>query len=117
MVKRLSAIEDLGSIEVLCADKTGTLTENKLAVTEIKGNSPQNAIFYAVLASPFSSKKDHALKSSFDLALFEKLDHRQKLELKNCQCGVGSARRGRYCAGGRRHCAFGEKPKYYCGWH
>lgn len=85
VVKRLSAIEDLGSIEVLCADKTGTLTENKLAVAEIKGDSPQNAIFYAVLASPFSSKKDHTLKSSFDLALFEKLDHRQKLELKNYQ--------------------------------
>lgn len=30
IVKKLSAIEDLGGIEVLCTDKTGTLTENKL---------------------------------------------------------------------------------------
>ena len=32
IVKRLSAIGDLGSIEVFCTDKTGTLTENALSV-------------------------------------------------------------------------------------
>lgn len=37
VVKRLTAIEDIGSIEVLCSDKTGTLTENSLTVT---GYSP-----------------------------------------------------------------------------
>jgi Mg2+-importing ATPase len=30
IVKRLSSVQDLGSIEVLCTDKTGTITENKL---------------------------------------------------------------------------------------
>lgn len=30
IVKRLSAVQDLGSIELLCTDKTGTITENKL---------------------------------------------------------------------------------------
>ena len=34
VVKRLTAIEDIGSIEVLCSDKTGTLTENILSVTD-----------------------------------------------------------------------------------
>lgn len=34
LVKRLTAIEDLGGIEVLCSDKTGTLTENKLVIAE-----------------------------------------------------------------------------------
>lgn len=38
VVKRLSAIEDLGGIEVLCTDKTGTLTENKMAICEVYGN-------------------------------------------------------------------------------
>lgn len=31
IVKRLSAVQDLGSIELLCTDKTGTITENKLS--------------------------------------------------------------------------------------
>lgn len=31
IVKRLSAVQDLGSIEILCTDKTGTITENKLS--------------------------------------------------------------------------------------
>lgn len=37
VVKRLSAIEDLGGIEILCTDKTGTITENKLSIAEIYG--------------------------------------------------------------------------------
>jgi len=34
IVKRLVAIEDLGNMEVLCTDKTGTLTEGKLVLTD-----------------------------------------------------------------------------------
>ncbi len=32
IVKRLTAIEDLGDMEILCIDKTGTITENSMAV-------------------------------------------------------------------------------------
>ncbi len=35
LVKRLSAVESLGSIDVICTDKTGTLTEGKMAVHSI----------------------------------------------------------------------------------
>jgi Mg2+-importing ATPase len=50
VVKRLSAIEDLGSIELLCADKTGTLTENNLAVTNVWGEK-ETVLQYALLAA------------------------------------------------------------------
>jgi Ca2+-transporting ATPase len=36
--RRLSAIEDLGSINVLATDKTGTITQNKLSVADVYGN-------------------------------------------------------------------------------
>jgi Ca2+-transporting ATPase len=44
LTKKLSAIETLGSISVLCTDKTGTLTENKITLQEIY----HDGIFYPI---------------------------------------------------------------------
>lgn len=64
VVKRLSAIEDLGSIEVLCTDKTGTLTENKLTLDQIYSNTPTQTQTAAILAG-------HDSNDPFDIALQE----------------------------------------------
>lgn len=80
VVRRLTAIEDLGSIEVLCTDKTGTLTENKLTVDEIKSPNPQKTIIYAALAS---SPQLSSVKSDFDFAIHAALKDSDKRELSH----------------------------------
>ena len=54
LVTRLSASEDAASMDTLCADKTGTITMNKLSVTNlvpINGFNESELILYGALAS------------------------------------------------------------------
>ncbi|MCS7183818.1 MAG: HAD-IC family P-type ATPase [Patescibacteria group bacterium] len=46
VIKRLSAIEDLGAVEVLCTDKTGTITTNKLKLEKIISEDKEKFIKY-----------------------------------------------------------------------
>lgn len=73
IVKRLSAIEDLGSIDVLCTDKTGTLTENVLTVADVFAASDTRPVFMASLGAPFLTEKTKQPNNAFDIALWEKL--------------------------------------------
>ncbi len=71
VVKRLSAVEDLGDIEILCADKTGTLTENKLSLVNIYSFDKERCLLYSLLASHYMAEEIESAKNPFDLALFK----------------------------------------------
>lgn len=71
VVRRLSAIEDMGNIEILCTDKTGTLTENKLSLQKIVSLDKRKCLLYGLLSSDINDRKQSIL-NPFDLALFDK---------------------------------------------
>ena len=84
IVKRLSAIHDLGAMDVLCTDKTGTLTEAAIKlVRAIDGTAAESAraFAYAYVNSQFESgmqeparRGDPGARRPFDIAAWRKID-------------------------------------------
>lgn len=58
LVKNIASIQNLGSIDILCTDKTGTLTENRIVLQEYidaNGKANMNVLKYAYLNSTYST--------------------------------------------------------------
>ncbi len=70
VVKRLSAINDLGSMDILCTDKTGTMTQNVLRVAGIRARDEAKCLRAAVLGSERMGRR--AAGNSFDDALWSR---------------------------------------------
>ena len=70
IVKRLSAIENFGSMNVLCTDKTGTLTENRIKLilnVNMEGEEDEKVFMYSFLNSHFQT----GLRSPLDEAILK----------------------------------------------
>lgn len=81
VTKRLSAIEDLGSVDILCTDKTGTVTENRMEVADFFTTNKKKCLWYAALAAPPLDPRAATLRVNFDGAILNFLsdDEREKV--------------------------------------
>ena len=83
IVKRLSSIENFGSMNVLCSDKTGTLTEGKMrfqAALDVNGSPSERVLWHACVNATyetgFVNPLDEAIRTHTvcDLTGHRKLD-------------------------------------------
>lgn len=73
IVKHLDAIQNFGAMNILCTDKTGTLTQDKIVLeqhTDIVGNTSERVLHLAWLNSHYQT----GLKNLLDTAVLEGVD-------------------------------------------
>lgn len=82
IIKNLNAIQNLGSMDFLCTDKTGTLTMDKVVLEyylDINGNEDERILRHAYLNSYFQT----GLKNLIDIAVIKRQDSIGSDEIKN----------------------------------
>ncbi|MHC1710621.1 MAG: magnesium-translocating P-type ATPase [Solidesulfovibrio sp.] len=73
IVKRLDAIQNFGAIDILCTDKTGTLTQDKIILEkylDVMGQEDSSVLEYAYV----NSKLQTGLRNALDVAVIESGD-------------------------------------------
>ncbi|MFE1775074.1 magnesium-translocating P-type ATPase [Streptomyces sp. NPDC059008] len=78
VVKRLNAIQDLGAMDVLCTDKTGTLTEDRIVLDrylDVHGEADGEVLEYAYLNSHFQT----GLRNLLDRAVVDRMHEAEEV--------------------------------------
>ena len=82
IVKRLHAIQNFGAMDVLCTDKTGTLTQDRIILKrhlDIRGEDWDRVLEYAYLNSHYQS----GLKNLLDIAVLQHVELGKELHAEH----------------------------------
>lgn len=74
IVKKLNVIEDLGNMDVICSDKTGTITENKVTLTDyvdLEGKTDFKLLKLGCHCVSIVEEEETATGNPMDVAIFE----------------------------------------------
>lgn len=88
IVKRLVSIEDLGNMDVLCSDKTGTLTEGNIKLYnffDFNGKTNKDILLYSVLCNSAIIHGKKIFGNPIDTAILRDADGKIKTEIKSYQ--------------------------------
>ncbi len=83
IVRHLNAIENLGAMDVLCADKTGTLTEDKIRLEQAV-NSNGKEHYGVLMMACINARFETGMENPLDAALMERTETAD-LEFANIQ--------------------------------
>jgi Mg2+-importing ATPase len=87
IVKRLNSIQNFGAMDVLCTDKTGTITQGRIILEkhlDVKGNPSQRVLDYGYINSYYQT----GLKNLMDEAILKHENLNEDLQVDELYCKI-----------------------------